>query len=100
MATSADLDCLSVEFSEAGAAAMRDGDEFCGFKSALSLGSGSRSESSCTSIKSCFYDAAETMLPRSEFEPTPTISTSARTPTNDRGPSAYTACMYGDRPTT
>ena len=46
---------------------MRVGEVSCGFKSALSLVSCPGLESSCTPLKSCFYDAGETMRPLSEW---------------------------------
>ena len=100
MAISAGLDSRSVELSVAEAAARRDDDESCGFKSALSLGCGSGSESSCTPIKPSFYDAGETICPCNEFGPAATMSTSTMAPMSDGGPWATTACMYGERPMT
>jgi len=87
------LDSRSVGLTGTGAAATRDGEESCGFKSVLSLVSVPKFESSCTSIQSRFYDAGETTRPRSEFGATASISTSAMAPISDPPPSANTACM-------
>ena len=80
-------------FLRAEAAAIRVGEESCGFKSALSLVCCFRFESSFTPIKSCFYDAGETTRPRNALVPTPTISTCVSAPISDSGPSANTACI-------
>ena len=79
--------------STGGAAAMRVGEVSCGFKSAFSLVSCPGLELFCTPLKSCFYDAGETMRPLSEWGSTPTISTSVSAPISDGGPSANTACI-------